>query len=263
MFGSYKKNKSQSSVSSPKKFDVQKISFTMSEAYNFLRANLKFSVPNKEKGKVIGITSAYPQEGKSYTSINLAYSLAKYGSKVLLIDADMRRSQLFAALSLPASPGLSNLLASDSNPDETVHRGVFDENLSILMSGDFPPNPAELLESDKMAELVARFSQEYEYILIDLPPVAVVADPLFVSKHLDGMLMVVRHKESRRKHVNSAVRHLKFSGVKIIGFIYNGYSKHATYRRRYSSRYYTKYYTKYYTSKTKISEPKSSTEKSN
>ena len=134
------------------------LDFASLEAYNLLRTNLSFSLPDNDGGKVIGITSPCPQEGKSTTSLNLSYSLAEAGYKVLLIDSDMRRPSIYKALDLPRSPGLSNLLTEE--PDNVIRNGVLADNLSVLMSGDIPPNPSELIASKKMQKLIEGFRSE-------------------------------------------------------------------------------------------------------
>ena len=240
MFGIKKK----SSIAPAKKFASQ-LDFASSEAYNLLRTNISFALAGKDGGaKLLGVSSPCPQEGKSFTSINLAYSLAKDGQKVILIDGDMRRPSISGVLEMSRTPGLSNLLTG-GNPEDMIHFGTLHENLDVLLSGDIPPNPSELLGSERMKSLIDEFGQKYDYVIVDLPPVTAVADPLVMSKLLDGIVVVVRHAYTRKKNVREAVRQLKFSGVRILGFVYNGF-------RYGSSKYYKrsgKYYRKnYYTS---------------
>jgi capsular exopolysaccharide synthesis family protein len=201
----------------------QNLDFASSEAYKLLRTNVIFSVPDKPGGKVIGVTSPCPQEGKSTTSLNLAYSLAEAGNKVILIDADMRRPSVSKMLNMPKSPGLSNRL---TNSDEkSINFGVLHENLSMMFSGEIPPNPSELISSENMKVLLEEFRKEYDYIIVDLPPVTVVSDPLVISKNIDGFAIVIRHGHTRRRDVMETMRQLKMVNAKVLGFIYNGYSK--------------------------------------
>lgn len=211
------------------------LDFNVTEAYNLLRTNIGFSIPDKHPGKacIIGSTSACPQEGKSYTSANLAYSFARNGQKVLLIDADMRRPTLAAKLDLPVSPGLSNLLAGQKV--SAIHHGVLHENLSVLTSGDTPPNPSELLASERMKKLFGDMGGEYDMIVIDLPPVNSVPDPVIVSRLTDGVILVVRHGSSRKREVMAAVRQLRFAKAHLLGTVYNGYTTGSHY-------YYHDYY---------------------
>ena len=198
----------------------KELDFASLEAYNLLRTNLSFSLPDTDSGKVIGITSPCPQEGKSTTSLNLSYSLAEAGYKVLLIDADMRRPSVSKTLDLPRSPGLSNMLTEE--PDDAIRCGVLAENLSVLLSGDIPPNPSELIGSKKMEKLIESFRAEYNYIIVDLPPVLSVSDPLAMSKNLDGMVVVVRHGHTRRSDIVETMRQIKLVNVNVLGFVYNG-----------------------------------------
>ena len=218
------------------------LDFASAEAYKLLRTNLVFSFPNKESGKIIGLTSAHPQDGKSFSAINLAYSLAEAGSRVVLIDGDMRRSSLAPTLNMPMAPGLSNYLAGDAK--DVIHKNVLHENLSLITAGDPPPNPAELIGSPRMKMVLDALSQRYDYIILDLPPVNLVADPLVVSKYLDGMILVLRHAHSKRREVLEAVRQLKFVNTHIVGFIYNGYGKKSSKRRSYYRSSYSPYKTK-------------------
>ena len=199
------------------------LDFASLEAYNLLRTNLSFSLPDNDAGKVIGITSPCPQEGKSTTSLNLSYSLAEAGYKVLLIDADMRRPSVSKTLDLPRSPGLSNMLTEE--PENAVRTGILTENLSVLLSGDIPPNPSELIGSKKMQKLIEGFRTEYNYIIVDLPPVIAVSDPLAMSKNIDGMVVVVRHGHTKRSDVIETMRQIKMVNINVLGFVYNGASR--------------------------------------
>lgn len=207
------------------------LDFASAEAYKLLRTNLIFSFPNKEGGKIIGLTSARPQDGKSFSAINLAYSLAEAGNRVVLVDADMRRSSLAPTLNIPTVPGLSNYLIGGAK--DVIHKGVLHENMSLITAGDTPPNPAELLGSPRMKMVLDALTQRYDYIIVDLPPVNLVADPLVVSKYLDGIILVLRHAHSKRSEVLEAVRQLKFVKTHIVGFVYNDYGKKPA-RPRYS-----------------------------
>lgn len=216
------------------------LDFAASEAYKLLRTNLSFSFPNKQTGRVIGLTSPRPQDGKSYSSINLAYSLAEAGNQVVLIDGDMRRSSLATTLEKPQTPGLSNYLVG--NAKDVIHKNVMHENVSFIAAGDPPPNPSELLGSERMKRVLEALSQKYDYIIIDLPPVNLVSDPLVVSKYLDGIVMVLRHMHAKQSEVKEAVRQFKFVNAHILGFVYNGYDKGRKFFRRRS--YYDTTYPK-------------------
>lgn len=225
------------------------LSFVSIEAYNLLRTNLSFMIPGKKTGRIIGITSNTPQEGKSYTAVNLACSLAWAGKKVLLIDADMRKPTMYKVLNIQAKPGLSNAI-SDLSEDCIQHYSP-EENLDVITAGEIPPNPSELMGSENMRKLLNKLAENYDTILLDLPPIGVVSDGLSVSPYLDGVIVVVRHEMTRRSDVSDTMRQLKLSGVNILGFVYNAFSeKGESYynhkRGSYSSRKY--YYNMQYKS---------------
>lgn len=207
------------------------LGFATKEAFNLLRTNITFAFTKDSGTRIIGVTSPCPQEGKSYISINLAYSLAEAGYKVIVIDADMRRPSIYKKLGKPSSPGLSNLLVGvESN---VIYDGILHENLSVMMSGDIPPNPSELLGSTRMKATLALLAEKYDYIIADLPPVEAVPDSLVVSKYLDGMILVIKQNYSRRRDVNDVVRQLKYTGVRILGFVYNTYGLTAKRNNKY------------------------------
>lgn len=212
------------------------MNFAAKEAFNLLRTNLLYTLPIQEGGKVVGITSSAPQEGKSTTAINLAYSISETGRKVLLIDADMRCPTVAKNIDLPASPGLSNLIIqSDVN---VIHKNILREGLDVIVAGDIPPNPADLLGSERMRQLISLFSDHYDFIIVDLPPVKAVSDPLVISKLLSGVVLIVRHEYSRRRDVIDTVRRLKFVGVHVLGFVYNYYDQMFTNGKKNYKGYY-------------------------
>ncbi len=222
------------------------LDFASAEAYNLLRTCITFSFPEDEgekKGKVIATTSASPSEGKSYTSVNLACSLAESGKKVALIDCDMRRPSLASKLDLPLSPGLSNILVNSSgNPGDKIHRKAIHELADVVTAGDIPPNPSELLGSARMQRLVAAFTQRYDYVILDLPPVLSVSDPLIVTKIVDGYIVVLKHGSTSKGELQEAIRQMKMMEAHILGFVYNGYRKEGgSYRKYYKNKYKYEY----------------------
>lgn len=235
MFNLFKQKPKKSTMQ-----EVQKIGgdldFSTLESYNLLRTNLSFAFPGKTDGKIVGITSPAPSEGKSFTAINLAYSIAKDGKKVLLIDADMRKPSIAEKLHIPFAPGLSNLLVA---MDESyIHQCELHENIRVLTSGDIPPNPSELIGTETMHNVLLHFAKAYDYVIVDLPPVMEVPDPIIVSKFLDGVALVVMHEHSYRKDIKECVRKLQYANARILGFIYNGYSSNVrSYYKKYSYRH--------------------------
>jgi capsular exopolysaccharide synthesis family protein len=195
-------------------------SFTTAEAYRTLRTNIRFALRG-EGCKKFCITSSAQGEGKSITITNLAISFAEAGHKVLLIDADLRRPAVARLLVEKATPGLSNVLAGLSSEEEAVRPSAY-TNLDILLSGDVPPNPAELLGSERMLQLMEKLSKKYDYILVDTPPVNIVSDTAVVANMLDGVLLLARQDRSRKDNIKRAVNNLKLTGAKILGCVFNG-----------------------------------------
>lgn len=193
--------------------------FVAQEAYKSLRTNVRFALRGKGCKKIC-ITSGAAGEGKSITFLNFAISMSEAGQKVLLIDADMRRPALARLLVEKAAPGLSNVLAGLVTPEEAVHKEVY-PNLDVIFAGDVPPNPSELLGSERLEEMIEKFSSQYDYILIDTPPVNIVSDACIVANMLDGVLLLVRQDSSRKDEVRRAVTRLQLTGAKLMGYILN------------------------------------------
>lgn len=221
------------------------LNFAATEAYKLLRTNLMFSFSDEDQCHVIGITSSVQSEGKSTTACNTAYALAEAGAKVLLVEADLRRPSIGSKLGLAKTPGLTNLLISKADFQEIVQHCSLAPKVDVITSGDLPPNPSELLGSGRMGRVMEQLKQQYEYIVIDLPPVTVVSDAIAISKLLDGVVMVVRSETSDRKLLAEALRQLNMVNIRILGFVYRdtdaGKKK---YGYRYSKKYY-KYYAEY------------------
>ena len=170
------------------------LNFEGREAYNLLRTNLMFSTKrNDRNARVIGVTSSVHGEGKSLTIINLAYSIAESGRKVILVECDLRLPTLRKKLGLAKTTGLSNLLAGLNSEKATLHKDVLIRGLDVVQAGDIPPNPSELLGSKAFASLVDNISESYDVVLLDLPPIGEVSDALVVSKVTDGLIVVVRN----------------------------------------------------------------------
>ena len=153
------------------------LSFAAAEAYKRLRTNILFSFAGDEKCRIIGVTSSLKGEGKTTTSINLAYTLAEAGKRVLLLDADMRMSNIHKMLRIQQAPGLSNLLVGVNNTNFVQPSGIH-KNLSVITAGEVPPNPSELLNAKRMQVILELLAEKMDFIIIDLPPVDAVADAL-------------------------------------------------------------------------------------
>ena len=219
-----KKNKNQAALSpeETRKTLGPNLSFAAAEAYKLLRTNLEFSLPANNGCQIIGVTSALRGEGKSTTSINIAYTIAQTGKKVLLLEADLRLPTVAKRLRIHTRPGLSNWMVGQCNGNDVLQSSGLNPNLWVITAGDTPPNPAELLGSDPMAAVLKALSESFEIIVVDLPPVTAVSDALIVSKHLNGMIVVVRQNYCERSAVGEVVRQLRFAGSKILGFVMPG-----------------------------------------
>ena len=221
------------------------LNFATTEAYKLLRTNVMFSFTNDGKGHVVGVTSAIQSEGKSSTACNLAYALAEAGCKVLLLGADLRKPSVASKLGIARTPGLTNVLVGKFAWEEVLQKCDIAPKMDIIAAGDIPPNPSELLSSERMSEIVEELRKEYEYIIVDLPPVTVVSDAIAVSKCLDGVVVVVRGGVSDQLMLSEAKRQLDMVNVRILGFVYrdqNAIGKKYNYRYR---RKYYKYYREY------------------
>ena len=195
-------------------------SFQVQEAYKTMRTNIRFMLSG-DGCKKFCITSGLASEGKSITILNLAISFAETGHRVLLIDADLRRPSLARLLIEVAAPGLSNVLAGLCTVEEAIRKSEY-PNLDLILSGDIPPNPSELLGSEKMEKMIRQLSQKYDYILVDTPPVGIVADACIVANMLDGVLFLVRQNVTEKDSVVQGVKQLELAGAKLLGFILNG-----------------------------------------
>ncbi len=212
---------------------ANKLNFASQEAYKLLRTNLMFSTCDEEKCKIIGLTSALRGEGKSTTAINLSYVLAEANKKTLLIEADMRLPRIQRLLQFQETVGLSNVLAGVNKLEEAIRRGVFWDTLSILPSGEIPPNPSELLSSMKMKHILSTLAEDYDYIIIDLPPITAVSDGLAISTLLSGMIVVVRPDYCDRHALADTMRQMEFLNVKILGFVMNCRGQKRRKRKKY------------------------------
>jgi succinoglycan biosynthesis transport protein ExoP len=207
------------------------------ESVRQLRTNLAFlraADATATGGEVVVLTSAVGGEGKTTTALDLARSIADAGERVLLVEADLRRPTLSATLGLDPGPGLSDVLAGQAELDAVV-RPVEVEGLAVLPAGTVPPNPAELLGSPRMADLVARLRSTYDKVLLDTPPVLPVTDAAVCAALADGVLVVVRWGRTRRDEVREAVTMLEQVDAVVLGSVLNGRRLTASERRRYAS----------------------------
>lgn len=195
-----------------------------SEAYKLLRTKLQYSFADNEACRIIGISSAMTGEGKSLTAVNLAYALSQLDKRVLLMDCDMRRSSLESRLPIAGNPGLSDFLSGQTHPEGLIQpcgmKGC-EKAFHVIAAGQNPPNPVELLSSDRMTRLLGKLRSVYDYVILDLPPVGEVSDALTVSGATDGILLVVRRCRCDRAALRAALQQFEFVGSRLLGIVYN------------------------------------------
>jgi capsular exopolysaccharide synthesis family protein len=225
------------------------MNFAAAEAYKLLRTNITFSFSGNEECRIIGMTSSFRGEGKSLTSMNLAYTIAEADKRVLLIEGDMRLPTVSKRMGLRAKPGLSNLLVglesiSSAIQEYRVDLGDKILSLDVMVSGDIPPNPSELLGSERMKSLLKKLRERYDYVILDLPPVNAVTDALIASRVVDGIIVVVRNGHAVRGALAETMRQLRLAEAHVLGFVFNDAggtnSKYYSKKGYYSSNYYHK-----------------------
>lgn len=211
--------------------------FAVVEAYKTARTNFMFLLSDSGCKEMV-FTSAISEEGKTTSCINLAITFAQTGSRILIIDADMRKPRIHRLMKIPSTPGLSDRLGNLTKQD-CIYATSF-ENVFVLPAGTIPPNPAELLASESMRKLLADLNGSYDYIFIDTPPVDVVTDAAVLASRLHGLILVARQGYSRKEIMQSAIAALEQAGVNILGILLNDVNM-----EKYSGRYRYNRYSKY------------------
>ena len=209
-----------------------------SEAFRGIRTGIMLSSPDKAPQTIL-VTSAGPVEGKSFNAANLAVVMAESGAKVLLMDCDMRRPQIHKIFNVQKNIGISNIISGACTLKEAILKGPVD-NLDILASGPLPPNPSEVLGSQKMNHLLAEFKKEYDRIIIDTPPITAVTDSVILSAVVDAVMLIIHTNETPRQLIQNAIEQLKTVNAHIIGPVLNGVNASR------DGYYYYQYYYSYY-----------------
>ena len=209
-----------------------------SEAYRGLRTNLLFSAADIPP-KTLLVTSSGPCEGKSVTAMNLAITLAQAGTSTLILDCDMRKPSLHRLFRLDRDKGLSNVLTGSADLCH-VQKEIPVENLTCIPSGPIPPNPSEILGSQRMQSVLASLAESYDRIIIDSPPVTAVADSAILASLADGVIMVIQGFETPYKVVQTGLSQLRNVRAKVLGAVLNGIDmqKEGAYYSYYSYYYY-------------------------
>ncbi|OGD78514.1 MAG: hypothetical protein A2Y64_05605 [Candidatus Coatesbacteria bacterium RBG_13_66_14] len=209
----------------------------IAETYRIIRTNIQYFGIDKQI-RVLSITSPSKGEGKTTTTANLGVSIAQQGHKTLLVDTDLRKAKMHRFFNIPNTPGFTELILGDRT-DEEVIRPTQVENLFVLPSGHPPPNPSELLSSRRTQDILERFRQEYDKVILDTSPVLAVTDPAVLGSLVDGTILVIEAEVSEAEAVKEAVNLLKNARAQILGFVLNKVDLTRTYK---SNRYYHYYY---------------------
>lgn len=212
------------------------LKFQVTEAYKTIRTNLMFSIAHSGC-KVIAISSTIESEGKSTGAVNIAISLAQTNMKVLLIDTDLRKSKVHMFFNINSAPGLTHAISGINTLQDVIRKTNY-SNLDIITSGTTPPNPSELLASDVYVSLLDELKEQYDYIIIDTPPVNVVSDCLPIAKCADGVVMMVRANRATYPELDKALNSFDLIGAKVLGIVLNGVDIQTKVYGRYSYRKY-------------------------
>jgi capsular exopolysaccharide synthesis family protein len=214
------------------------------ESYKHLRTSVLLSTAGRAPRTLL-VTSSMPSEGKTTTVVNMATVLAQTDATVLVIDADMRRPRIHTVFGMENRAGLSSLLSSELTTDDlqSVALRYQESNIYLLPSGPIPPNPAELLGSEQMRNLLERASQRFKYVIIDSPPIASFTDGVLISSIVDGVLLVVQGGKTSRQVVKRTRQMLTEIGAKVIGVVLNKIDlrsqEYYYYHQDYKSYYYS------------------------
>src|SRR5918998_3135897 len=188
------------------------------EAYRMLRTNLFYAVID-DPPKVVAVTSSGPREGKSTTCGNLGITLAQAGNSVLLLDCDLRSPVQQWLFSLREGPGLVDVLAGGSSLHEAYQEPV--SGLKVVSAGHVPPNPTEILNSRRLSEFLIQARADFDYVLLDTPPVRLASDSAILAKHADGVLLVLDVQEASKRSLRQAAKTLRGVGANVIGTVMN------------------------------------------
>lgn len=212
----------------------------VAEAFRTIKTNIMFAASVQGKKKLLLITSSTPTEGKTFVSANLAVAFAQSGKRVLLIETDLRNPSLHQIFGWERSPGLTNVLLEDDAATRKIPiHNTHVPNLQFLAAGDNPPNPSELLCSEKMEQVFAVVREHYDFVFFDSPPVFLTSDPIILAQRVDGVILVCRGELTTRDVLRETVERLLRVDAKILGVIFNDLSAQ-------SRRYYYKKYSYYY-----------------
>ncbi|MBL4818781.1 MAG: polysaccharide biosynthesis tyrosine autokinase, partial [Deltaproteobacteria bacterium] len=215
---------------------------TLSECARAIRTNLLFMTPDKPFRSLL-VSSSLAGEGKTTLAVNLAVTMAQAGSRVILVDADLRRPRIHKSFQVENEIGLSNLIVNSSDMNEAIVHSSID-NLDLLPCGPVPPNPAELLHTSGFKQTLEELYKRYDKIIFDSPPVSAVTDPVVLGTSVDGVLMVIKTGTTHRNAVKRSVRALQDAHARILGVVLNDSEASKTQYGYSYARYY--WYGNYY-----------------
>lgn len=199
----------------------------MAEAFRILITNMNFMLPKREKGKVVFVTSTVKGEGKTFTSVNLALTLASPSKKTIIIGSDIRNPQLQRYnASRKGLTGLTEYLyGSETNVNSIIHQSSFNPHLDVIYSGSIPPNPTELLTNGRYEELLSELKEKYDYIIVDTAPLMLVTDTFLFAELADATVYVMRSKYTEKTLIDFANKNIKLNKIKNAAFVLNDVSK--------------------------------------
>lgn len=211
----------------------------IAEIFRTLRTNIQFMTANKGL-KTLLVTSSVPGEGKSWVSSNLILAFAQEGKKVLIVDSDMRKGRLHQIFEIEKKPGLSNYLSGVSELEDKDNiflyiKNTNIDNLYVLPAGDVPPNPSELLGTDRMTDLISILKNTFDVVVFDGTPCLLVADSMILARQLDATVIVTAYKSTKMSDVEKIQKMVENVGGKIAGVVINKIPVSA---KKYESTYY-------------------------
>lgn len=213
--------------------------YRMVEGLNQLKTNLAFCGKDI---KVITMTSSVPNEGKSSVSLSLSRTLAESGKKILMVDADLRKSVMAARYHIQGiEKGLSHYLTGQAEVEDVIYETEV-ENLYVTVAGPLSPDPTSILDSEQFKQFVEKVRDMFDYVLIDAPPLGVVIDAVIIGKYTDGAVIVIEQGVIKRKLVQDVIKQLKRGEVRILGAVLNKVDErigaYGNYEYKYSYSYY-------------------------
>jgi capsular exopolysaccharide synthesis family protein len=208
------------------------------ESYRSMRSNLQFASVDRQRKSIL-VSSPNPGDGKTITAANLGIIFCMLGQRVLIVDADLRKPKQHKMFGIKQSPGLTEALVENLSPDK-VSQNCGVDNLKNITSGKIPPNPAEILSSQKMTEFIAKLEETADLVIYDSPPLAVVTDSMILVSKLHSLLLVLRHQGTNRFQAEEMIERVLKAKGDVIGAVLNRKNVSAGYG------YYSKYYHKGY-----------------